>query len=326
MIGSQPLSSNESEGIRIGERMIMEKEIPRKSTKKSQEKTPESEVEEVRVPQAEEKASESKGGTFTTKINNLHAAVQPTVSNGLKSDEKPPTESSKFSAIVVPHEQRQKPIEASSTLNTGIKKELTPDQLEIEADLYADIATLNSLMSNFEKGNLDIATYKRQVQSLITDVMKSKVILEKTGITMQEFMKEEKIIEQYPVVSEKFKSLESDTTLESFIESLSITKADVASATAEIVTDLITLSDYAKLGGDMAKVESLIPIMEVLINHLADFPSTRGDYWGLELLRDWLTRLSKLPVDAVLGAIEAKRLETDVNRLLDDFKRRLKEI
>jgi hypothetical protein len=76
----------------------------------------------------------------------------------------------------------------------------------------------------------------------------------------------------------------------------------------------------------MAKVESLIPIMEVLINHLADFPSTRGDYWGLELLRDWLTRLSKLPVDAVLGAMEAKRLETDVNRLLDDFKRRLKEI
>jgi predicted translin family RNA/ssDNA-binding protein len=143
---------------------------------------------------------------------------------------------------------------------------------------------------------------------------------------MQEFMREEKIMEQYPLVCEKFKSLESDTTMESFIESLSITKADVASGTAEIVTDLITLSDYAKLGGDMARVESLIPIMEGLMKLLRDFPTTRKDYWGLELLSDWLSRLSELPVDAVLGADQARRLETDVNRLLDDFKRRLREI
>lgn len=185
---------------------------------------------------------------------------------------------------------------------------------------------MNSLMSSFEKGNADIATYKRQVQSLITDVMKCKVMLEKTGITMQEFMKEEKIMEQYPLVCEKFKSLESDETLVSFIESLSVTKADVASGTAMIVTDLITLSDYAKLGGDVAKVELLIPLIEGLVKLLQDFPTTRKDYWGLELLKDWDTRLSALPVDAVLNANEAKRLETDVNRLLDDFKRRLREI
>ena len=305
--------------------MNMEKEIPRKSSKKRLEKTSEREVKETQVPQAKLPA-ETERGTFTTKINDLNTAALPAKAKESETVKKPPAESPKFSAIVVPHEQSQKPIETPSMLRTEARKELSPDQLEIEADLYADIATLNSLMSNFEKGNIDIATYKRQVQSLITDVMKSKVMLEKTGITMQEFMKEEKLLEQYPLVSEKFKSLESDTTLESFIESLSITKADVASGTAEIVTDLITLSDYAKLGGDMAKVESLIPIIEGLMKFLEDFPTTRKDYWGLELLRDWLTILSKLPVDAVLGASEARRLETDANRLLDDFKRRLREI
>jgi hypothetical protein len=232
----------------------------------------------------------------------------------------------KFSAVVVAQGQSQKIKEARVPLQATARKGLSPDQLEIEADLYADIATLNSLMSSFEKGNTDIATYKRQVQSLITDVTKCKIMLEKTGITMQEFIREEKIMEQYPLVCEKFKSLESDETLVSFIESLSVTKADVASGTAMIVTDLITLSDYAKLGGDVAKVESLIPIIEGLVKLLQDFPTTRKDYWGLALLKDWNTRLSVLPVDAVLNANEARRLETDVNRILDDFKRRLREI
>jgi hypothetical protein len=303
----------------------MEKEMPRKPAKKREEKTSKGEVEEDRLRQTQS-SPDSNSGTFTTKINNLNATAQPSMTAEKETVEKSAIETPKFSAVVVPHGQSQTTAESASPLHAEVGRQLTPDQLEIEADLYADIATLNSLMSNFEKGNIDIATYKRQVQSLITDVMKSRVILEKTGITMQEFMKNERIIEQYPVVSEKFKSLESDATLESFIESLSITKADVASATAEIVTDLITLSDYAKLGGDVAKVESLLPIMEGLIKLLEDFPTTRKDYWGLELLRDWIMRLSKLPVDAVLGEGEARRLETDVNRLLDDFKRRLREI
>jgi hypothetical protein len=311
--------------MRNGERVIMEKEIPRKQTKKGQEETSEGEVEEARLPQAKS-SPESKSGTFAAKINNSDTTAQPTIASQDKKVNKPLVETPKFSAVVVPQGQIQRTSELVSTINLEVRRELTPEQLEIEADLYADIATLDSLMSNFEKGNIDVATYKRQVQSLITDVMKSRVTLEKTGITMQEFMKKEKIVEQYPVVSEKFRSLESDTTLESFIESLSVTKADIASGTAEIVTDLITLSDYAKLGGDVAKVESLIPIIEGLIKLLEDFPTTRKDYWGLGLLRDWLMRVSKLPVDAVLGEVEARRLETDVNRLLNDFKRRLREI
>lgn len=303
----------------------MEKEVPRKSTKKRQEKESERRVEESSAPQVK-LPSESKSQTFTAKVNNLSEIAEPTKASETKVSKQSSSVAPKFSAVVVAQGQSQKIKEAPVPLQAKARKRLSPDQLEIEADLYADIATLNSLMSSFEKGNADIATYKRQVQSLITDVMKCKVMLEKTGITMQEFMKEEKIMEQYPLVCEKFKSLESDETLVSFIESLSVTKADVASGTAMIVTDLITLSDYAKLGGDVAKVESLIPLIEGLVKLLQDFPTTRKDYWGLELLKDWDTRLSALPVDAVLNANEAKRLETDVNRLLDDFKRRLREI
>jgi hypothetical protein len=304
----------------------MEKEVPRRSTKKRRGKESERDIAESRSSQAQ-LSSQPKSGLFSTKLNNLPASAMPAEASGKQRlSDQSTNENQKFSAVVVPQEQWEKPKEVSASSQTSVEKKLTPDQLECEADLYADIATLNSLMSNFERGNIDIATYKRQVQSLITDMLKCKNILEKTGISIQEFMREEKIMEQYPLVYERFKALESDATLESFIESLSVTKADVASETAEVVTSLITLSDYAKLGGDMARVESLIPIIEVLLEVLEDFPTTHKDYWGLQLLRNWQTKLSMLPVDAVLAADEAKKLETDANRLLDDFKRRLREI
>nr|MDO8135718.1 hypothetical protein [Candidatus Njordarchaeum guaymaensis] len=207
-----------------------------------------------------------------------------------------------------------------------VKRKLTPEQLECEAELYACIATLNSLVNNFERGNIDVSTYKRQVQSLIEDIMKSKVKLESTGISMEEFLREEGIVEQYPFACEKFQLLESPETLESFIESLAVTKADVASGTAEIVTNLITLCDYTKLGGDMARVESLLPLVDELLSLLQNFPTTRKDYWGLSLLGDWHKRLSSLPYDAVLAPDQTKKLETDAVRLFNDFKRRLREI
>jgi hypothetical protein len=303
----------------------MEKEAPRRSTKKKHEKESERDVAESRSSQTE-LSSQPKSELFSTKLNNLPESAIPIKASGTRLSDQSKKENQKFSAVVVPQEQWEKPKEVSVSSQKSVEKKLTPDQLECEADLYADIATLNSLMSNFERGNIDIATYKRQVQSLITDMLKCKNILEKTGILIQEFMREEKIMEQYPLVYERFKALESDATLEAFIESLSVTKADVASETAEVVTSLITLSDYAKLGGDMARVESLIPIIEVLLEVLKDFPTTHKDYWGLQLLRNWHTKLSMLPVDAVLAADDAKKLETDANRLLDDFKRRLREI
>jgi hypothetical protein len=213
-----------------------------------------------------------------------------------------------------------------STSAKLVKRKLTPEQLDCEAELYACIATLNSLIYNFEKGNVDVSTYKRQVQSLIEDIMKSKVRLERTGISMEEFLREERIVEQYPYACEKFRLLESPETLESFIESLAVTRADVASGTAEIVTSLITLCDYTKLGGDMARVESLLPLIDELLSHLQDFPTTRKDYWGLSLLKEWHKRLSSLSYDAVLASDDTKRLERDAVRLFNDFKRRLREI
>jgi hypothetical protein len=120
--------------------------------------------------------------------------------------------------------------------------------------------------------------------------------------------------------------LDSGDTLKSFIESLSITKADLASSTAEIVSSLITLSDYAHLGGDIVKVESLIPILDKVLSLLKEFPTTRGDYWGLTLLNEWHAKLLTLPADAILTPEETNKFGFDITRLLDDFKRRLREI
>jgi hypothetical protein len=281
----------------------MEKEAPRRVAKKKIEK--ESDDDEV------------------------HETTRPLQSTQVK-EEKPKVQSeektSKSLRFQVVQQKAETTREIAVPRVTTTRTELTPDQLEYEAELYACIATLNSLMCNFDKGNIELATYKRQVQSLITDIMKARTMLEKTGISTEEFFRSERIEEQYPVVMQKFKLLDSGDTLQSFIESLSITKADLASSTAEIVSSLITLSDYAHLGGDIVKVESLIPIMDKVLSLLRQFPTTRGDYWGLTLLSEWHDKLLAMPSDAVLTPEETNKLGFDVTRLLDDFKRRLREI
>jgi hypothetical protein len=280
----------------------MEKERPRPSIKKKEQKEPE------RTTIAESQPLEGQ------------LLAKP------KSEEtKSVSESVQFSRPFQVSERPRETMKETSSAKV-IKRKLTPEQLECEAELYACIATLNSLIYNFEKGNIDVSTYKRQVQSLIEDIMKSKVKLESTGISMEGFLREEEIVGQYPFACEKFRLLESPVTLESFIESLAVTKADVASGTAEIVTNLITLCDYTKLGGDMARVESLLPIVDELLSLLQNFPTTRKDYWGLDLLKEWHKRLSSLPYDSALTPDDTKKLETDAVRLFSDFKRRLREV
>ncbi|WXG42789.1 MAG: hypothetical protein WED04_01595 [Promethearchaeati archaeon SRVP18_Atabeyarchaeia-1] len=282
----------------------MEKELPRRSAKKKLEK-------------------DSKPVTAEAEPAKPQLPPPLRQEESQRKQEEKPRQSSRFQVV---QRKVEIPGEAVAPQAIEARAKLSPDQLEYEAELYACIATLNSLMCNFEKGNVELATYKRQVQSLITDMMKFKVMLERSGISMEYFLVNEKIQEEYPVVFEKFKLLDSGETLESFVESLTVTKADVASSTAEIVSNLITLSDYAHLGGDIVKVESLIPIIDRVLSLLRSFPTTRGDYWGLGLLTEWHDKLLGLPADAVLTPDETSKLGLDATRLLDDFKRRLREI
>jgi hypothetical protein len=280
----------------------MEKERPRPSLKKKEKKEPEHVAVVERRPSEGQSLNKVKGKEMKDTGNSIQFSAPLQVSE-------------------IPKEKTK--ITSSPKL---VKRKLTTEQLECESELYACIATLNSLIYNFERGNVDVSTYKRQVQSLIEDILKSKVKLEGTGISMEEFLREEGIVEMYPFACEKFQLLESPETLSSFIESLAVTRAEVASGTAEIVTNLITLCDYTKLGGDMARVESLLPLVDDLLALLEDFPNTRKDYWGLGLLREWRKRLSLLPYDSVLDPVETKKLGTEAVRLFNDFKRRLREI
>jgi hypothetical protein len=303
----------------------MEKESPKKSTKKKAEKQSQREVApKTQLPETQQPSQASKG-RFDVKIRGVERERSSVEAQRAEAGNKSNTERQDSPSLEVAQQQGIVG-EPARPYMEGAKSKLTPEQLECEAELYADIATLNSLISNYDKGNLDVSTYKRQVQSLITDIMTEKIKLERTGITMEQFLEGERILERYALACEKFKLLDSNATLESFVESLAVSKADVATSTAEIVTNLITLSDYAKLGGDMAKVESLLPHLDQIISLLEKFPTTRKDYWGLKILRDWRDKLSMLSYDSVLSNDEAKRLELDIVRLFSDFRRRLREI
>jgi hypothetical protein len=161
--GIESIKQIDQESTATGEDHSMEKEAPRRSVKKKIEKGPDNEV-----PEAE-----------TTKPQQ---SPQPKAAKQLSKPDEETRQSFRFQVV-----QRKVEIPKETTVPhmTTAKTKLTPDQLEYEADLYACIATQNSLMCNFDKGNIELATYKRQVQSLITDIMKSKIMLEKTGISTE---------------------------------------------------------------------------------------------------------------------------------------------
>lgn len=85
----------------------MEKEVPRKSTKKRQEKESERRVEESSAPQVK-LPSESKSQTFTAKVNNLSEIAEPTKASETKVSKQSSSVAPKFSAVVVAQGQSQK--------------------------------------------------------------------------------------------------------------------------------------------------------------------------------------------------------------------------
>jgi len=71
--------------------------------------------------------------------------------------------------------------------------------VELEAELYGTIATLDSISEKFDEGDLQPALYKRQFKSLVSDTIKTRQLLEAEGETWDEFIEEEKITERFGI-------------------------------------------------------------------------------------------------------------------------------
>jgi hypothetical protein len=197
--------------------------------------------------------------------------------------------------------------------------------VELEAELYGTIATLDSISEKFDEGDLQPALYKRQFKSLVRDTIKTRQMLEAEGESWDSFVKEEKITERFPSAVEKLQIEERAPEGEKAVELAPQTSARMAAKTADIVSDIITLIDIAKLG-DIAKMSLIVPLLDDAIILLTKYPNFPPEYWILVALKDWRNQLQGRDPQETLAPEEAKQLEFQAVRWLNDFKRRLREM
>ena len=148
--------------------------------------------------------------------------------------------------------------------------------VELEAELYGTIATLDSISEKFDEGDLQPSLYKRQFKSLVSDTIKARQLLEAEGESWDEFVEEEKITERFPTAVEKLQIGERVPEGEEKETLAPQTSARMAAKTADIVSDLITLIDIAKLG-DVAKMSLIIPLLDDAVILLTKYPNFPPD-------------------------------------------------
>ncbi len=196
---------------------------------------------------------------------------------------------------------------------------------ELKAELYGTIATLDSIVQKFEEGDLSPTLYKRQLRSLVRDTLTSRQLLESEGASWDGFLKEEQIADKFPVAIDKLQIGERAPQGEETIQLTAQVSAKMAAKAADIVSDLITLIDIAKLG-EIAKMNLIVPLIDDAIILLTKYPNFPPEYWILIALKEWRNQLQDRDPHDTLTTEEAKQLEFQAVRWLNDFKRRLREM
>ncbi|MFX1518828.1 MAG: hypothetical protein ACFFCD_02740 [Promethearchaeota archaeon] len=206
------------------------------------------------------------------------------------------------------------------------------DQVELEAELFATIATLDTLTKSLIEGDLDPTLYKRQLRSLMRDAFKAHMNLDKMNFNMDTFVKKEKIIEKYPYGAERLRLAEgtmpsmptSDEVPVATIGPSFVSVSNIAAKTADVVANMIELIDLAKLRS-VARIDLIVPNLDDILLLLENFPGFGKDYWVYIEIERWRDNLKKESPDKVIDEKTAKNLEYNAARWLNDFRRRLRE-
>ena len=156
------------------------------------------------------------------------------------------------------------------------------------------------------------------------DAFKSQMELKQLEFNMEEFVKIEKIAENFPYAAQKLKLTDRTDIEISPLDIATISTAQIATMSSDIVSHFITISDYTKL--DMAKVSSIMPMLDDILLIIEKFPGFKKEYWVYKAVQQWREELSVKSPSEILDGEDNNRLELDVVRWAQDFKRRLQDL
>jgi len=201
-------------------------------------------------------------------------------------------------------------------------------QLELEAELFSCIATIDNLSHSFADGILDPGMYRRQLRSLIRDAFKTRFQLQKKGFDLDSFIEREKIVQKYPYGAEKLRFAEGvapipiDESVETFAMPFSDMKI-LPAKSADFVAGAIELIDLLRLGS-VARVDLIVPNLDEMADILINYPGYGKESDIVKEINNWKGMLEAKPPDEVLEEGLIKRLEFEAVRWLNGFRRSLR--
>ncbi|MHA1912459.1 MAG: hypothetical protein ACTSYA_12285 [Candidatus Kariarchaeaceae archaeon] len=225
------------------------------------------------------------------------------------------------------HERQDVQSRTTTSQKTRVRRDVSAKQIDVEADLFASIATIDNLSRSFARGMVNGPLYKRQLQGLIKDAFKARMKLNQMDFELTEFIEANKLAIKYPNGLQKLELFEGTSDIEG--EELQIMPYEslrqLPAQSADYVANAIELIDLLRLRS-IARIDMIVPLLEDMIHILPSFPTGEKDDWVVDDITKWKLSLENLNPDEILDEETATRLEFQAVRWMNDFRRRLKSI
>ncbi|WEU39994.1 MAG: hypothetical protein OdinLCB4_005860 [Candidatus Odinarchaeum yellowstonii] len=205
-------------------------------------------------------------------------------------------------------------------LLSSVDKETKIRIYELESELYANLATLQSISKSFEESRLDPVTFKRLLKALMKTCFKVKQELEKYGLDVKEFIKNQGFLEEFNLA---IKNLEWDSNLDSSIYAISLeSPGRIAVKTYELASSFITLSDSVKL---RISCEVLYNLLNELFNELTKYPGFSSTHPVCKEVREWQVKLKDFNPSDILDEKTSLELENAIQTWRNEFECMIKK-
>ena len=226
-----------------------------------------------------------------------------------------------------PERTRERQDVQSPSQKRRVRRDVSSKQIDVEADLFASVATIDNLSRSFERGMVNGPLYKRQLQGLIKDAFRARMKLNQMDFELSEFIEVNELATRYPNGLQKLELFEGISDIEG--EELQVMPYEslrqLPAQSADYVASSIELIDLMRLRS-IARVDMIVPLLEDMIHILPSFPSGEETDWVIDDITKWKHSLENLSPDELLDEETATRFEFQAVRWLNDFRRRLKSI
>ncbi len=173
--------------------------------------------------------------------------------------------------------------------------------LNIEAEIYACIATLNEIEESFKKGLVDFVTYKRQSEAMLIEIRRNLEQYARMNFNFSDFVRRNNLISRFPLAAIKLGLNTQQVSVQKAIESSKSEFYDrlgieiLKIARKEQSKGIILLADLIVAVESVLPPNSGVTVMDMIktINHLAK----EGLIPGIRTLKSGVKVVELVPLE-----------------------------